>query len=86
MSTVHTLESVERINGVADEFGFVVTGRGYDPASDYEWKYTTAFVTPWEGAEVSMILESGESVYIDRPWRFGDKLNSEWIQRFYSIN
>jgi hypothetical protein len=84
MPVVHTLESVERFNGTAGQYCYVVQGRGENIGHDYEWKYTTVFVGTEHGDGVVVIGESGSQTRVYQPERFGPWLDPEWIRRFYA--
>lgn len=80
----YTLETIERLNGAGDTFGYAVEYRFV--ADDFEQKGSAAFVSSKHSQAVRMIWDDGAVSPVVDPSRFGEKLSPEWIRRFYNVN
>jgi hypothetical protein len=78
-----TIDTIERITGIAGNYAYRVRVTYRDNAGNAISTHRIIFTGSLYGAPVVMITEHGHTFVTD--WkRHGDKLNPEWIRRFFS--
>ncbi len=74
-----TVTNIKRHNGVAGQYSY--TAKVQYPGEDTG---SIEFVGDTYSQHVIMVMGNGAQVLVRDPWRHGDKLNPEWVRRFFA--